>query len=784
MRDIRYAFRSLSRSKGFAAIAVISLALALGLNTSMFAILDAFMHPFNPYRDADQLIRVGFSVYAPKANNETIRTRTSFHEEMGGYGMDEPFVSVGTDRRRAAVAYMTPNYMSMVGVKPEKGRILTSPDETVAVVSRAFWLNRLGAPASLEGVTVSVDGRTRSVVGVMPREMSYPIAFDVWVATDARPRFMSAVVRLKPGISLADASAEMERLATQLTDESRTPNGRVDGYKAFAVPLLPNPFQLNQFHLALAGCALLVLLIACANLANLMLARGVTRRRELALRMAIGASRGALIQQLVIEAGILVAGGAAIGVFFTLWGISLSQAELPALPELALPPVHLSGRLFMFALLASAVTVVLVGLFPALTASDVSLAEPLKSSSGTSTPGQSRFSLLAVVQVALALVLVMSATVLGKSAYRFINQDSDFSRTAAFAGKGLFTTGLNLRDQQLPDQVVGQRVHDVLDRIRTVPGVRFAATLSTHELSQGHVVLSDDERSDSTASMMLRAYSRVSADYLRAYSIGIREGRDFEPGDRDVAVINQGAAVRLWHNRSPIGRLLKLGPAHSRAAWIPVIGVFDDGKDDWHGAPDLAPTPIIYVIPAVDTARARSVVIRSDQTNDQVGSQAGREIQVALSLPAPPTVSERKERASYVGRMRGPKTLTSGIFSLVAFFGLALATVGLYGVLSHTVSVRLREFGVRMALGATKENVYRLVLHDGAVMFLAGTALGAFAAMYATQFIEHLLYEVEFTDAASLLISEVVLCTAALLACLAPARRATKSDPVEILRAT
>ncbi|MBI4501409.1 MAG: ABC transporter permease [Gemmatimonadetes bacterium] len=785
MRDLRYALRSLSRSKGFVAVAVLSLALALGLNTSTFAILDAFMHPFDAYRDSDRLMKVGLSQVCCQGSYQNwydaIRERTSFYEEIGGYSESIETVEMGDEVEELWVSRVTPNFFSLIGVKPERGRVLNSVDEEAVVVSHSFWLNRLGRPDSLDSTRLRVNGRIVSVVGVLPADMSYPTPFAVWqVNPQAAPR--NPAIRRKPEISAADVALQMNRLGTQLMDESRRPDGRYGVVlKPYAASFLPNPYQLSQFHWALAGCAVLVLLIACANLANLMLARGIARRGELALRLAIGASRKALIQQLVTEAAILALAGGALGVFFAAWGVNLALATMPPIPALSLAPLHLSWRMFAFGLLSACVTVLLFGFLPAVRASDVDIAQPLKDNAGATTSRRSsRYSGLAMSQIGLALVLAMTATILGKSTYRFLNQE--FDNRFVYNARWLTGATIDLRKANLPNAELSARFESIRERMRRVLGVTSAATVFYRALSQGHIAISDDERNDSFPRMLLRMYQEVSPEYFSTLGLGMREGRDFLPGDRDVAIVNPGAAMRLWHNRSPIGRLIKLGSPQSKAPWLPVVGVVED-HTDWRGDPDLGPIPAVYVVPAVDTAHIRAIRIRHDGTNPRVEAQIARQLQVTLSLPTVARVSG-VGYYRYAGGVGASRKLTTGIFGLIALCGLALASVGLYGVLAHTVSRRMREFGVRIALGATDGQIYRLVLHDGTVIFLAGTALGAFAAMYAAQFISHLLFEVEFTDVWSLVISELVLCAAAFLACLAPARRAMRADPVEILRAT
>ncbi|MBI4420532.1 MAG: FtsX-like permease family protein [Gemmatimonadetes bacterium] len=543
--------------------------------------------------------------------------------------------------------------------------------------------------------------------------------------------------------------------------------------------LRPDPYDLSNFHLAMAASALAVLLIACANLANLMLARGVARRGELSLRLAIGASRGALVRQLLAEALLLAAAGGALGVFAAAWGVSIAGSEWPRLPFLALRAPHLSWRIFAFGVLATGATVVLFGLFPALRASRVNVAEPLKESGSTTTGRVRHYSWLAITQVALALMLLMSATVLAKSAYRIA------TTIFGYEPRGLLQAIVNLRQQQFANgEAVQARFDHLLETVRGVEGVRVAAT-SAGARTDGGVAISDYE-GDSLSLISLFGYRQVSPDYFRALGTTVLAGRDFTAGDREAggaAIVNEAAAQALWPNQSPVGRLIKLGHPRSPVPWVRVVGMAQNARYGTFDIiePHLPPRPEVYLVPALDSARGRSIVFRAEGDSARVALNVARAIQAAASLRSPPFVFPMLiNLAYYTNSLR----FATRLFTFLGLCGMGLAAVGLYGVLAYAVSRRTREFGVRLALGARAEDLFRMVFHDGAVMFLAGTAIGAFVAMGASTLVESLLFGVPPTDAASLVISELVLLGAALLACLGPALRAMRADPVEILRAT
>ncbi|MBI4501411.1 MAG: FtsX-like permease family protein [Gemmatimonadetes bacterium] len=539
----------------------------------------------------------------------------------------------------------------------------------------------------------------------------------------------------------------------------------------------PDPYQLSNFHVAMAASAIVVLLIACANLANLMNARGVTRRRELALRLAIGARRGALVRQLLVEAGLLAVIGGALGVVAALWGVNLVKAAMPQVEYFAMRPPLVSWRFFVFGIAASGCTVLLFGLLPAIRASDVDLAEPLKEGAGAHTGHVRRYSLLAIVQVALALVLVMSAAVSAKSAYQLANA------AFGFDPKGLYQAIIGLPRPQYTDAKGIQAAYDhALAMVARLPGVKSVATVG-HGRSAGGVVTSDFE-GDSLPIITLLSYPVVSPSFLSMLGLPVIAGRDFAPGDRETGgavLVNESAARRLWRGQHPVGRMIKLGSLQSTAPWIRVVGVVANSRFEEERERYLPQPAQVWVVPSVDSIRTKWVLFRAALADSATPVLVARELRAAIGGTRTPRVGRWLEWHEY---RAGVAMYATRIFVFLGICALGLATVGLYGVLAYAVTRRVREYGVRMALGATREHVFRMVLHDGTVMYLAGTAFGALAALGILKVLDSMLYDVPLPDVVSLIVSEAVLCGAAFLACLVPARRAMRADPVEILRST
>ena len=776
--------RSLAKSKGFAAVAMVSLAFALALNTTSFVVLDAFMHPFVAYREPERLVMLQ-EQGDPREERITWEERRAavrailarYSDSVTYHRMTRGILQTAFNADVRFFLDVAPNFFHVLDITPELGRRFVADDDHVIIVSRSFWLRELGGRKSLDGSLVTIEREAYSVVGVMPPGTDAPFGTEVWRVVPAATfiaRIGSATVRLRDGTQREALSADLNSYANQLAQRFgvvRMP------FRYSARTLAPDPYELSRFHLAMAGAAALILLIACANLANLMLARGSDRRRELALRLAIGASRAALVRQLVVEGALLAVAGGALGISTATWGIEIAQRALPRVPFLPLSTVlNVSWRVYAFGFVVTAFTVVLFGLLPALKASSVDVSEPLKEAGGTLTARGRRYSLLATTQVALALVLLMSGAVLARSARNLAGAVSEDLT------KGLAQVMLNLPAGTTAPNGIQERFDNIVERVAAVPGV-LAASIMTTARTIGNVAIPDDQQ-DSTARITLLAYRRVSPGYARTVGVEIIEGRDFREGDAETggaAVVNEVAAHALWPNRSPIGHSIKLGTPASNAPWYRIVGVMRNSRSLASVRDPHLPQPPQVLVTASDTSRRREVILRTVPTDPAVLGHAAREIQAAAALPGPPFIWSPGRNTQDELEAQG---FATGIFVFLGATGLGLAAVGLYGVLAYAVSRRAREFGVRIAIGATTESLFVLVLHDGAVMLLAGTAIGAFAAMTSTRLLDSFLYGVHHADVWALLLSEAVLCMVALVACLVPARRAMQANPVEILRAS
>lgn len=787
MRDLRYAIRSLVKSPSFLLVATVCLGLALALNTTTFAILDAMRHPSLPVKDPDRLFEVrmwgrGAGADAPMSERFSVLREGTFYEDVSSYDWGGLVtVRAGNDVDERWVTRVSRNLFPMLGVRAEIGRLVApgSPDN-VALVSHDEWERSLGG-RSLSGLTIWVGNQEYQVIGVLPPEMKLsegPPEQDIWIplpsAIDQLNRGTIVVVKVKRGWTLNGVTEQLGVLANRLTLEYGS--GPVP-YAFTLKSMVPDPLELKQIHFAMAGAAVVVLLVACVNLAGLMLVRGVVKRRELALRMALGADRATLTRQLFIESAVVVSIGAALGLMFTLWAVGLLRHQMPpSVAALGMVRPHPSWRVFVAGLGFAGATLLVFGLWPAVRASDVDVSEPLKENTGASIGHTHwRYSPLVISEVALGLMLLMGAVLLTRAVGRRNEALLGYDRT------GLLSAWVRLGRQYGGDSV-GQISHHLLASVTGVPEVRSVAALLSL-WSEGPAM---SEFYDGSNGLVNRASLLFIGDgFLRTLGIPVLQGRDFLPGDeRDSAVIvDQTAASALWPDGRAVGRLVKLGGPKARRRWLRVVGV---ARAVSVGGPPsdpfLQPQGTIYVAwQPGGRAWGWQLVIRTTRLDAGSAIALRQAIQDAV---AP------KGRALWVApwlsdfdvEVRARYFLVK-VFGGFSAFALALATIGLYGVVSYSVSQRLREFAVRIAVGAPAQDVLKLVAHDAAVMILAGTGMGAFLAMWGATLLGDWLYNVYHTDALSLVVAEAVLLAAGFAACLQPALRAMRADPIEILRA-
>jgi predicted permease len=778
-QDLRSAVRSLKRSPGFAVIAVVALGVGLGLSTTMFAVLDAVVHPYVAYRDPDALFRINwwFGRRSPMTSVELyryLRDETRSFEAVVPVAFDGLVGEAGGQAEEVAILRVSPRYFAALGVRPRLGRALTYADEGAVVVSSGLWRRFFNGRRSLDGATVELGSQVYNVVGVLPRGAVASAALLLLPASVEAGGADAAIhvrptVRLRQGVTREQADAELRSLARLLTDRF----GARDAPFGFELrPVVRRHADLQDIHRAMVGSALAVLLIACVNLAHLMLARGLAKRRELALRMALGASRAAVVRQMFAECVLVTFGGVVVGALVAVWGADVLQNRMP--PEVSwvgLVQPQLSWRVFALAVLAAAASAVVFGLLPAIrVAFALNVNEPLKEDSGTTTgPQRQRYSPLVVAEVGLALVLMMGGGLLLRTVYQLQREET------VPGARTLFNAVVATRPA---DSAIALRPQQLLDAVAAVEGVREAAYLTSR--GAAGLAITAEMTQDTPRTITMRVYPVVSISYVHVLGLPILRGRDFLPGDEagtGVAVIDPIAAQRLYPNQDPIGRMIKLGAPASRASWVPIVGVVRsphvleaDGRN--------APEPTVYVVQPLVRGNGR-LLIRTTTRDPRTVVR----LQSALrSLPGASWTGVRPFDYDREGELVS-RDFLARVFVAMGVVALGLAALGLYGVLAYAVSRRMREFAVRVALGAEPRALLRMVLHDGLVMLLAGIGAGAFVALAAARLLDAVLIVVLPSDVVSLVLSEAVLITVGLAAAVVPARRAARANPLEILRA-
>jgi predicted permease len=804
-RDVRYAARSLARSPAFSIVACLTLALGIGANTAIFSIVNGVMLRPLPYADPDHLVAINSVVkdaataVSPVDLMDWRRDARTFAGFAASYS-SQTILSGRGNAEQIDQARITANTFDVLGIRPLVGRSFL-PGEDVAgaprvvILSEGLWRRRFGADSSIVGQTITLDGFPTLVVGVAPTAMQWPEPVDVFLGTrfsdrdlaqsSRGTRYLSVVARLARGASLDVARSEMAGLARRLEQSDPRHNA---GVRALVTPLLTNMVGNVQDALwMLLGAVTLVLLIACANVAGLTLGRVAARDAELALRTALGATRGRLLRQLLVESMVLASIGGALGVALAWAGVKALVAIAPGnLPRL--DGVGLDGRVLAFAFLAISLTGIVCGVAPVVKAFALETHDRIRSAGrgALGSPDAARARrLLVVAEVTLAVVLLAAAGLLLRSLERLRDVDPGFRPE----GVVTFTLGQLPRSYATKEAEI-EFTGRLLGRIRNLPGVTAADISFNLPLAGGSTQMSFDVRGQPPDPREPRAQVRAAGpDYFAAMGIPLLRGRVFDAtdrltrdgGSRQVLIISAELARRSFPNEDPIGKYLETG--WSNVGWPGVkfggeiIGIVGDVRQR---ALSQDVSPHMYMPYLQWPVNEYDVVIRATTPPGAVISAVRsllRQLDPQIPMNAPRSYSDIV--ASSIGDRRFYLVLL-GLFAAVA---MALALVGVYGVMAYGVQQRRREIGIRMALGATRERVVRMVLSDGVRMVGAGVALGVVAALSLTQLLGSQLYRVGPRDPMTFIVAPLLLVVAAVIACALPARRASQLDPVETIRA-
>jgi putative ABC transport system permease protein len=801
LQDLRYSVRTLTKTPGFALVAVFTLALGIGANTAIFTVVDAALLRGLPYQSPERLYHLwertpqaefpqrefSYPDYQDYQQNQVF---TGLAAYTGGGGI----ITGRGEPERVFAPSASANFFTMLGVEPLIGRTFQPGEDKpgtdrTTVLTYGLWQRMFGGDPAAIGQTLTINGNTHTVIGVLPA--SFQFAFrpaDLWLPyqpsnAQLTRRFMhgtNVIGRLEPGTSVERAQSEITAIAARIEREYNQSHA---GTGVTLVPLQEQAVgQVRPILLVLLGAVGFVLLIACANLASLLLTRSIARQKEIAIRAALGAQAGRLIRQLLTESMLLALAGGAAGMLIASLGVDALVAALPDAQLNALPflrSLQIDPRILAFAFGLSLLTGIISGLAPALQASKVDLLAALKEGGRTSTSAarQRLRGALVVTEIAMAVVLLVGAGLMMKSLLRLLKVDVGFNP------QNVLTMTVALPGAKYSEAFRRIAFHDQLkERITALPGVESASTVNILPLIGGNTTRFMVEGDPVPApGQEIEANFRVTGDgYFQTLGIPLIAGRFFDERDQadapGVVVISKTVADRVFSGRDPIGQKLSYGNANNPADLI--VGVVGDvkitGLDD-------AIKPVLYYPYLQSGSTITNLVVRTS------GDPAGlvnavrnecRTLEPDVVLFGVRTIEEMINDAPAAFLRRFPAFLI-GIFAAVA---LLLATVGIYGVVSYSVSQQSHDIGVRMALGARAADILKMVLRQGFTLALVGLAIGVLAALALTRLLRSLLFEVQTSDPVILGLVAVLLMIVALLACYIPARRATKVDPMIALR--
>ena len=800
IQDLRFGLRMLRKNPGFTAVAVLTLALGIGANATIFSVVNAvWLRPL-PYPEADQLALVwhrntqrgGTAELTPGNYFDLLRQNQSF-AQMAAFNDSDFNLTGAGEPERLQGQLVSAAFFPLLQTAPGIGRGFTEADdregaERVVVLSHGLWQRRFGAQANIIGQTLTLNELPYTVVGVMPpgfvapegrAEIWSPIAFPASAANNRGAFYLNAVARLKPGVTITAAQSEADVIGRNLAQAY--PKSNTD--LGFSVVSLHGHLVsgFRQSLWMLLGAVAFVLLIACVNVANLLLARASGREKELAVRMAFGAGRWRLIRQLLTESALLAFCGSALGLLLTVWGIQMLKLINPGTIA-RLEEVSLDWRVLAFTLGIACLTGFIFGLVPALQLSQPDLQHTLKEGGrGSSSGAGQRFrGALVVSEVALSLVLLIGAGLLMRSFIRLQNVDPGFNT------ERLLMMNVVMSQDKARDLVtVSNFYQHVVERVQTLPGVAAASVATVAPIvtsgRRSSIVLED--KPDPPPGTSQTVNNRVvSPDYFRTLGIPLRAGRLLSAQDTAeapaVTVINQVMAHRYWGDENPVGKRFKIGTRESQRPWLTVVGVVGDVRQaglNSDAVPELY-SPLTQVHQSF--VRPRVLFIRTSSDPMNLIAAVKSEI---WAVDKDQTINEVQTMNEVVARSLAPRRFNLWMLGVFAALALLLASVGIYGVISYAVSQRTREIGVRIALGAQPRDILRLVVGQGFVLTLSGVAIGLIAAFALTRWLESLLFNVSTTDPLTFGGVALLLTLVALLACWIPARRATKVDPMTAL---
>ncbi len=799
LQDLKYSIRMLLKKPSFTAIAILALAIGIGANTAIFSVVNAILLRPLPYKNFERISMIWMD--NPKLgvaedwhsypNYLDFKEQNQVYEDMAAFNNRSFNLTGAGDPVRIVGLSSTASLFTVLGVEPALGQVFTEAEEEpgkdlVVVLSDGLWKSRFGRDPGIVGQQISMNGVNRTVLGIMPASFTFPEkGTDVWVPIPATPQrkqarnaiSYKAVGRLKPGVTMAQAGQDMGAIAKRLDDQFSQ-----SGYGINLVLLRDQETKgVKAALLILLGAVGFVLLIACANVANLLLARAAIREKEIAIRLALGAARRRVIRQLLTESMVLGFAGGAAGLLLAIWGldalIALSPSDVPHLDQ-----TRIDFRVLAFTLGVSLLTGLLFGLVPAMQASKPDLNDALKEG-GRGAGGGVRAirvrNLLVVSEIALSLVLLVGAGLLIRSFVRLQQFELGFNP------ENLLTMRVQLPGSKYREnKQVMNFYQQLMERLEAVPGVQSAGAISS-------VFLTDTPNSTNFtiegrpvpvgAESIEVPLDAVTTSYFKVMGIPLIEGREFDehdvPASPPVAIINQTFARRFFPNEDPIGKRYLYGsPGPDNHSWITIVGVVGDMRRTGFDRPVR---PETFLPQDQNPDSGLTIVAR---TNGDPAALAGALRNEVWAIDRDQSVYDVKTMRAVLSEMLSQRRFNMLLLGIFAAVALTLAAVGIYGVMSYAVAERTHEIGLRMALGAQAGDVLGLIVRQGMLLAVTGLVVGLVASFALTRLMTSLLYGVSATDPLTFIAIPVVLTGVALGACLVPARRAIKVDPMVALR--
>ena len=799
LKDVRYGIRSLLKQPAFTAIAVITLALGIAGNTVIFSAVNSLLVKPLAFPELDRMVAIWEARLSQGVERNEVtmadyldwRKQNQTFEQMGLYRWWSANLTGVEPPERIQGFLVSTNFLDVTGVKPFIGRAFSAEEDqpgkdAVVILNYGLWQRRFGGDANIVNKTVSLNGVKRTIIGVLPKEFNYPSGMDVMAPLALTPELASnrdnhtyyVLGRLKQNVSLPLAQTDLSTIAARLEKDYPQAN---TGHGVVVYPIVEDTVRFYARALwVLMGAVGFVLLIACANVANLTLARSSTRQREIALRLALGASRSRIIRQLLTESVMVALIGGALGVLIAYWGIDAMRAANPGEAAKFAPGWEHLGINFpvlVFTLGVSVLSGALFGLAPAWQASKPDLNDALKEGGRTTSSSHRLRNGLVVCEVALALMLLVSAGLLLRSFLSLLNTDPGFNSTNLLTMK-LVLPAAKYKD----DQARAAFYSELLNRIRVLPGVESVAAVNYLPLggsNSSDIFLIEGLPEPPPGQEFIGRYRVCTPDYFQTMGIPILKGRAFTEQDKvdapRVVIVNETLAQRYWPNQDPINKRMRFTGPLEKNPWIQVVGVVKDVK---HAL--SLPMSSDYYLPQNQDTWSSMVLVAKTKTEPMSMAAPIRQQVWAIDKDEPvfDVRTMQQVRALSVA-LYSFSSVTLTIFAAVA---LILSAVGIYGVMAYVVTQRTHEIGIRMALGARSRDVLRLVVRHGMTLALIGVGVGLGGAWALTRFMSSLLVGVSPTDAVTLSAVSLCLISIALIACYLPARRATKVDPLVALR--